>query len=98
MTADTRVRVNRISFPVTALGPGRRLGIWVQGCPLACRGCLARDTWDPAGGVEMSATALAGTWRQAVLDGADGLTLSGGEPLAEPDGTAALLAAADSVR
>jgi len=30
--------------PVTTLAPGPRLVVWTQGCPLACRGCMSRDT------------------------------------------------------
>jgi len=91
-------RISRVHFPVTALGPGRRLGIWFQGCGLACKGCMSRDTWDPAGGRDIETAALAALWRQAVADGADGLTVSGGEPLDQPAGLAALLAAAAAVR
>jgi anaerobic ribonucleoside-triphosphate reductase activating protein len=92
------MRISRIHFPVTALGPGRRFGIWVQGCPLACRGCVSRDTWDPTGGDDMNVAELAGLWRRAVAAGADGLTVSGGEPLAQPAPLADLLAAADQAR
>ena len=74
-------RISRLHYPVTALGPGRRLGVWVQGCPLACPGCIARDTWDPAGGHEVAVADLTAVWQAAVDDGADGLTVSGGEPL-----------------
>ena len=91
-------RVSRVHYPVTALGPGRRLGIWFQGCPLACRGCIARDTWDPAGGRDIPVAELIGAWRAAVADGADGLTISGGEPLEQREALAALLIAADEVR
>lgn len=85
------LRVARIHFPVTALGPGRRLGIWVQGCALACPGCMSRDTWDPAGGRALSVSDLAETWRRAAADGADGITVSGGEPLEQAAALAALL-------
>lgn len=91
-------RVSRVHYPVTALGPGRRLGIWFQGCPLGCRGCVSRDTWDPAGGRRTSVTELAALWADAVADGADGLTVSGGEPLAQPEELAELLGAADEIR
>jgi anaerobic ribonucleoside-triphosphate reductase activating protein len=94
----TTLRLNRVHSPVTVLGHGRRLGIWVQGCPLACRGCMSRDTWDPEAGFEVTVPRLAELWRQAVRAGAEGLTISGGEPLAQPSAAAALLAAADEVR
>ncbi len=86
-----RLRVSRTHFPVTALGPGTRLGIWLQGCPLACRGCMSLDTWDPAGGTSVPVTALLDLWRAAVGAGAEGTTVSGGEPLAQPGPLAELL-------
>lgn len=77
------LRVSRVHFPVTTLGPGRRLVVWLQGCPLACKGCMSLDTWDPAGGADVTEAELLGMWRAAVREGADGLTVSGGEPLAQ---------------
>lgn len=84
------LEINRVHFPVTTLGPGRRLGIWVQGCSLGCPGCVSKDTWrhDPARGIAVD----------ALIDGcaswiaeADGITLTGGEPLEQAEGIAALL-------
>ncbi len=92
------LRVSRIHFPVTALGPGRRLGVWVQGCPLGCAGCIARDTWDAEGGREVSLSELAGLWREALAAGAEGLTVSGGEPLAQPAALGEFLLAAARIR
>lgn len=43
--AETDIWISRIHFPVTVLGPGKRLGIWLQGCTLQCPGCMAKDTW-----------------------------------------------------
>ena len=43
MTA--RIALSRIHFPVTTLGPGRRIGIWFQGCSIRCPGCISMDTW-----------------------------------------------------
>jgi anaerobic ribonucleoside-triphosphate reductase activating protein len=88
------LRVSRAHFPVTTLGPGRRLVVWVQGCPLACKGCMSLDTWDPAGGVELDEADLLRLWRDAVRDGAAGLTVSGGEPLAQAGPLGAFLRAA----
>ncbi|MEV6975911.1 4Fe-4S cluster-binding domain-containing protein [Kitasatospora sp. NPDC093806] len=91
-------RVAQVYRPVTSLGPGRRLGVWFQGCPLACPGCMSRHTWDPAGGRELTVGRFAELWRAALADGIDGLTVSGGEPLAQAPALAALLAAADEER
>ena len=66
--------------PVENLGPGRRLILWVRGCPLACAGCMTPELWDAAPAsshreVEALAAQLA-----PLLAGLDGLSLSGGEP------------------
>lgn len=87
----TTLRIRRTHFPVTALGPGRRFGVWVQGCPLACTGCMSLDTWNPDEGTTVDIEILVEEWREALADGANGLTVSGGEPLAQPEGVRTLL-------
>ena len=85
------IQVNRVHYPVTVLGPGRRLGIWVQGCSIGCRDCLARDTWpsDPSRNTTV-AQLLAECER--IADGPlDGVTISGGEPFDQADALAALI-------
>lgn len=84
------IRLSRVHFPVTALGPGTRLGIWVQGCTLGCPGCMSRDTWDAAGGRSVPISEVATLWRAARDQGATGVTVSGGEP-AEQAGELAVL-------
>jgi anaerobic ribonucleoside-triphosphate reductase activating protein len=76
----TAIRLSRIHHPVTALGPGRRLGIWVQGCSLTCPGCMARDTWDPQGGAYVEMADVVASWLAVRREGASGVTISGGEP------------------
>ena len=95
---SARLRISQTHFPVHALGPGERLAVWVQGCTLSCKGCMSRDTWAAAGGVEVPVEDLTELWRSAVDRGANGLTVSGGEPLQQAAGLAAFLTAADEVR
>lgn len=78
------LRLNKAHYPVTTLGPGRRIGLWTQGCDLGCRGCCARDTWDPDPGREVSIATLLNWCRTVAAEGLDGITLSGGEPFAQP--------------
>lgn len=85
------LRVNRLHFPVTTLGPGRRIGIWLQGCTVGCRGCLSPDTWDPDPATEVAVDSVVEACRQFAPRGVDGVTISGGEPFEQPDGLAALL-------
>lgn len=89
----TLLRVARVSERCGVLGPGTRFVVWVQGCPLACPGCVAVETWDPGGGIAVPVAELAG--RILAAPGVDGLTLSGGEPFAQ---AAALVRLVDRVR
>ncbi|MFZ4434774.1 MAG: 4Fe-4S single cluster domain-containing protein [Microthrixaceae bacterium] len=72
-------------YPVDVLGPGHRIGIWLQGCDLACRGCVSRDTWDPEGGTSTTVAALVDRIAElACGQQVDGVTISGGEPFQQP--------------
>lgn len=84
-----KVAVSRIHFPITTLGPGRRLGVWLQGCSIRCPGCISVDTWDTGVGEVGLDRLLEAVALHA--DKADGLTVSGGEPFDQPDALAALL-------
>src|SRR5204862_5952107 len=78
-------------WPVTVLGPGRRIALWVQGCTIHCRGCVSRDTWarDPDKTIDVG-NPLA--WcRRVAPEGPDGITISGGAPFEQPLGVRALL-------
>lgn len=72
------ISLSRLHFPVSALGPGRRIGIWFQGCSIRCPGCISADTWaatKPSSTVHDVLAAIR-PW----LATADGITISGGEP------------------
>jgi anaerobic ribonucleoside-triphosphate reductase activating protein len=83
------VAVSRLHFPVTTLGPGRRVGLWFQGCSIRCPGCVSVDTWTSGIGLVPIEELLDRI--SALSARADGLTLSGGEPLDQPDALAAVL-------
>ncbi|MFJ7005099.1 4Fe-4S single cluster domain-containing protein [Pseudomonas putida] len=81
--------LSRMHFPVTTLGPGRRIGIWFQGCSIRCPGCISADTWGP-GHRRLSLEQLLEQitpWLQE----AEGITLSGGEPFDQFDALRSLL-------
>ncbi len=76
-----KIQVNRIAHPVTVLGPGRRVGVWVQGCKIGCPGCASVDTWDADGGQKLDTEALASELAGIIkADDLTGITLTGGEP------------------
>lgn len=87
------LRLHSLAYPVTALGPGRRVAIWVAGCGLRCPGCITPALLDRGSGREIPITRLA----RHILDldlGLDGMTLSGGEPF---DQAAALTELIESI-
>ncbi|QVQ52572.1 radical SAM protein [Spiractinospora alimapuensis] len=80
-----RLRLAHLHYPVTALGPGTRMGVWTQGCPLACPGCMSRSTWDPQAGTPTDPSTVRAAWDRARAAGARGVTISGGEPLTQAE-------------
>lgn len=75
---------------VTALGPGRRIGLWVEGCSLRCPGCTSPDLFErrPSSArpvSELLERIIALSPRHC------GLTVSGGEPFDQATPMAALL-------
>jgi anaerobic ribonucleoside-triphosphate reductase activating protein len=85
-----RLSLNRVQYPVTVLGHGVRAGIWVQGCTLACPGCMSRDTWEDRPDTAVDIGDLL-TWVQGLPDPLHGVTISGGEPFQQPPALAELL-------
>jgi len=86
-----QININKAHFPVTVLGPGRRIGIWVQGCKIACPGCISQDTWDSQSNHKINVAQLL-SWCRKVSDAPpDGITISGGEPFDQPTALSALL-------
>jgi anaerobic ribonucleoside-triphosphate reductase activating protein len=92
MMQATRLAINKVHFPVTTLGYGRRIAIWTQGCSICCPGCISRDTWSSDAGQEIAIDALIEGHRPWLAK-ADGVTISGGEPFEQPSGVYALLQA-----
>ena len=86
-----KMAINKAHFPVTVLGPGRRIGIWVQGCSIGCKGCLSRDTWAQDASKEMSVADLLDWCEQTSGHVLDGVTISGGEPFEQPEALGRLL-------
>jgi anaerobic ribonucleoside-triphosphate reductase activating protein len=85
------LQLNKAHFPVTVLGPGRRIGIWLQGCSIGCAGCVSRDTWPTDTGRTISVAQLLAWCREVSRGELDGVTISGGEPFEQPTALAALL-------
>lgn len=93
-----RILLNKAHFPVTVLGPGTRVGLWLQGCTIRCRGCISRDTWPANPETAVDVAEVLAWVRGLPADRVDGVTLSGGEPFDQPEALAELLRGLDEWR
>lgn len=67
-------------------GPGIRYVVFMQGCALRCLFCHNPDTWQMNDGKLVNSAAMAkeiATYKNFIKNG--GVTLSGGEPLLQPE-------------
>lgn len=81
-------QLNRVYYPVTTLGYGKRLGVWFQGCPRRCEGCISPEmqpVLNHSIPIEQVLCAIPDTICP------DGLTISGGEPFEQPAALRALV-------
>ena len=69
-------------------GPGIRTTIFCQGCPHHCEGCHNPETWDFGCGTQIPVEDIVQIVRSNPL--CRGVTFSGGEPFAQPEGFAKL--------
>ena len=88
-------RIHSFESMGCADGPGVRFVVFLQGCPLRCVYCHNPDTWDCKGGTlytpeEVVQRALR---YRSYFGERGGITLSGGEPLLQPEFTLELLKA-----
>lgn len=70
----------------TVDGPGVRLVIFFQGCPMRCAYCHNPDTWSMTGGTPTDASALIDQFERNRFFYKDGgITATGGEPMMQID-------------
>ncbi|MBT8225301.1 MAG: radical SAM protein [Dactylosporangium sp.] len=70
-----------------ANGPGERFVVWTQGCALACPGCFNPDAHPATGGFTRAVHGVAD--EVLTTPGIEGVTVTGGEPLRQPEALAA---------
>ena len=87
MAAEIIGRVHSIQSMGALDGPGIRFVVFMQGCPLRCGCCHNPDTWAMDGGKEYTPAELVGrAVRYKEYFGSEGgVTVSGGEPLLQPE-------------
>ena len=82
---DTTLKVHSFESLGTVDGPGLRYIIFLQGCPLKCKFCHNRDTWEfKNAGTEYSISFLINKinrFTSYIKASNGGVTISGGEPL-----------------
>lgn len=86
------MNVARILYPVEVLGPGKRLGIWVCGCRRGCKGCSNPELWVQKPEYEVTVEDIMSlVSRISDSHKIDGFTISGGEPMDQPEGLSQLI-------
>ena len=76
------MQIDRIFYPIEALGPGKRLVIWTIGCSKHCDHCANKELWEPNESREVSVSQLFKIIKQTIGDNdIDGVTFTGGDPM-----------------
>lgn len=80
-------KIHSIETLGTVDGPGIRFVLFLQGCPMRCRYCHNPDTWEFNGGSEKGVGEILAEIRKYrhYFGPEGGVTVSGGEPLAQID-------------
>lgn len=76
-------RYNQIRDLDISNGPGCRVSIFLQGCPIHCFGCFNSELWDFNGGREVNDETLETIRSLVNRPYIKGLSILGGEPLCE---------------
>ncbi|AWK88743.1 pyruvate formate-lyase-activating protein [Azospirillum thermophilum] len=85
--------VHSVETGGTVDGPGIRYVLFLSGCPLRCQYCHNPDTWHLHDGTPTQSSEILddlATYATFLKRAHGGLTLSGGEPLVQPEFSAAL--------
>lgn len=85
------MRIAQIRYPDVANGEGIRVSLWLQGCERHCPGCFNPETWDPAGGREMTEEDYDQLGRYLEFPYVRGLSILGGEPMLQANELGRLL-------
>lgn len=88
--AEIKGNINSFQSMGTLDGPGVRFVAFTQGCPLRCACCHNPETWSVNGGTVYTAEQVVNRALKykEYFGKTGGITLSGGEPLLQPEFTA----------
>lgn len=83
---------DRLLWPVTALGPGQRIALWVSGCEHHCPRCANPELWKRRPGQKIPVEKLQFFLKQMCTEKkVEGLTITGGEPFDQAEALLTLL-------
>jgi len=71
------ILINNYKYPVSVLGPGKRVAVWTQGCSIRCKGCMSKHTWKFDLTKKVEIDQFVKSLREY---GSTSITISGGEP------------------
>ena len=78
---ESNLYLDRVLYPVTALGPGNRLALWVSGCRRHCFHCANPELWERRPEQRVRVERLLPALNQLLREKCpDGITITGGEP------------------
>lgn len=80
------MQIDRVLYPITTLGPGKRIAIWTIGCSKYCYNCANTELWAANEAKEISPRAVFEMISQLLhSQEIDGVTFTGGDPLEQFD-------------
>lgn len=86
------MQLARLVSPVTTLGPGKRVGVWVQGCSKKCKGCISIEMQKKDIFKDVPVNILVELIKaEAKRNGCKGVTISGGDPFEQAEELSVLL-------
>ena len=77
------MQIDRIYYPVTTLGYGKRIGIWTIGCSHHCYNCSNPELWNDNPTKDVEVERLVEYIKS--IPKADGITITGGDPFDQPE-------------
>lgn len=86
---DKKIRIASVVNDSIVDGPGLRFVVFTQGCLFGCFNCHNKETWALEGGYLQDMDEIIARWRKNPM--IEGITLSGGDPLLQPEQSLYLL-------
>lgn len=79
-------RIHSLESFGTVDGPGTRFVVFLQGCPMRCAYCHNPDTWEMNAGTLMEPSEIIAKYeKNKSFYNGGGITVTGGEPMMQPD-------------